>query len=188
MFTHTPDIIPFKSPIKAEFLSEVELEIIKGKTLHVINEVGFHFPSIKALCIFESFGALMDFNSQIVRISPGLVEKAISAASPSFLLAGREERLDLKLDGKRSYISTDGTGIHVIELETRQKRPSSKSDIAMVAYKLTHVKLHWKNSRKLKQPIILIPFLILCLKKWIEFSNLQKKTRKRSDDLNINIE
>lgn len=102
MFTHTPDIIPFKSPIKAELLSEVKLEIIKGKTLHDFNEVGFHFPSIKALDIFKSFDALVDFNSQIVRISPGLVEKAISAASPSFVLAGREERLDLKLDGKQS--------------------------------------------------------------------------------------
>ncbi len=133
MFTHTPDIVPFKSPIKAELLSEVELEIIKGKTLHVLNEVGVHFPSIKALDIFESFGALVDFNSQIVRISPDLVEKAMSAAPRSFILGGREKRLDLKLDGKQSYISTDGTGIHVIDLETRQKRPSSKSDIAMMA-------------------------------------------------------
>jgi trimethylamine:corrinoid methyltransferase-like protein len=35
---------------------------------------------------------------QIVRIPPDLVEKAMSTAPRSFVLAGREERFDLMLD------------------------------------------------------------------------------------------
>ncbi len=133
MYTETPDIIPFTSPIKGEVLTHEELETLKEKTLYILSEIGVHFPSQKALDIFASHNARVDFESQIVRIQPELVQKAMSTAPRSFVLAGREERLDLMLDGNCSYLSTDGTGIHVIDLETRQRRPSCKDDIALMA-------------------------------------------------------
>jgi hypothetical protein len=37
-------------------------------------------------------------------------------------LGGREERFDLTLDGTKTYLSTDGCGTRVIDLETRQER------------------------------------------------------------------
>jgi trimethylamine--corrinoid protein Co-methyltransferase len=133
MYTETPDIMPFISPIKGEVLTHEELETLKEKTLYILSEVGVHFPSQKALKIFASHNARVDFESQIVRIQPELVQKAMSTAPRSFVLAGREERLDLMLDGNCSYLSTDGTGIHVIDFETRQRRPSCKDDIALMA-------------------------------------------------------
>jgi trimethylamine--corrinoid protein Co-methyltransferase len=57
----------------------------------------------------------------------------MSTAPRSFILGGREDRFDLLLDGSRSYLSTDGTGVHVIDLETREKRPSRKQDVALMA-------------------------------------------------------
>lgn len=131
MYTETPDIIPFRSPIKGEVLTHAELEINKIKTLYILNQVGVHFPSPKALDIFECHGTRVDFDNQFVRIPPELVNKAMAKAPRTFVLGGREERFDLKLGGNHSYISTDGTGIHVIDLETRQKRPSYKSDVAL---------------------------------------------------------
>jgi trimethylamine--corrinoid protein Co-methyltransferase len=133
MYTETPDIIPFTSPIKGEVLNHAELETLKEKTLYILNEIGVHFPTPKALDIFASHDALVDFESQIVRIPPELVKKAMSTAPRSFVLAGRDERFDLTLDGNCSYLSTDGTGVHVIDLETRQRRPSCKEDIGLMA-------------------------------------------------------
>jgi trimethylamine--corrinoid protein Co-methyltransferase len=133
LYSKTPDIIPFTSPIRKEFLTKAELETLKEKTLYILSEVGVHFPSSKALEIFADHGALVDMASEIVRIPPDLVKKAMSTAPRSFTLGGREERFDLLLDGTRSYLSTDGTGVHVIDLETREKRASRKSDIAMMA-------------------------------------------------------
>jgi trimethylamine--corrinoid protein Co-methyltransferase len=133
MYTETPDIIAFTSPIKGEVLTQSELKNLKSKTLHILNEIGVHFPSPKALDIFASHGARVDFEKQIVRISPDLVTKAMSTAPRSFILGGREERFDLFLDGNSSYLSTDGTGVHVIDLETRLKRPSCKEDVALMA-------------------------------------------------------
>ena len=133
MITETPEIIPFVSPISAQVLTRPELEIVKGKTLQLLNDVGVHFPSSKALDIFAENGARVDRETDIVRLPPELVMKAMATAPRSFILGGREERFDLLLDGRCSYLSTDGTGVHVIDLHTREKRPSCKQDVAMMA-------------------------------------------------------
>jgi len=133
MYSETPDIIPFTSPIKIEVLTKVELETLKEKTLHLLNEVGVHFPSSKALEIFVAHGAQVDMQKEIVRLPPDLVEKAMSSAPRAFILGGREARFDLFLDGSCSYLSTDGTGVRVVDPETREMRASCKSDVALMA-------------------------------------------------------
>lgn len=133
MATETPDIVPFPLPFKTELLTSEQLEILKGGTLHLLAEVGVHFPSRQALEIFAGHGARVDWETETVRIPPELVLEALSTAPRSFVLGGREERFDLLLDGSLSYLSTDGTGVHVIDLETRQMRPSRKEDVALIA-------------------------------------------------------
>ncbi len=133
MYSETPDIIPFSSPFKSELLTPAQLESLKEGTLHLLEEVGIHFPSRKALEIFADHGAQVDMDQEIVRLPPDLVKKAMSTAPRSFVLGGREERFDMLLDGSCSYLSTDGTGVHTIDLETRERRPSCKEDVAMMA-------------------------------------------------------
>ncbi len=133
MYSTTPDIIPFPVTPKQEFLTPAQLATLKGGTLQLLDEVGVHFPSRRALAIFADHGAKVDYETQIVRLPPDLVLKAMSTAPRSFTLGGREERLDLVLDGVYSYLCTDGTGVHVVDLETRQMRPSCKGDVAMMA-------------------------------------------------------
>jgi trimethylamine--corrinoid protein Co-methyltransferase len=133
LYTKTPDILAIPSILRGEVLSKKDLELLKEKTLTLLAEVGMHFPSSKALEIFSDHGAQVDFENEIVKISPELVLKAMSTAPPSFVLGGREKRFDLLLDGSRSYLCTDGTGVHVIDFETREKRASCKADVALMA-------------------------------------------------------
>jgi trimethylamine--corrinoid protein Co-methyltransferase len=133
MYSRTPDIVPVTSPFKADLLSPAQIEAIRGGTLHLLERVGVHLPSRRALEIFADFGARVDMDSETVRIQPDLVQRAMSAAPRSFILGGREERFDLTLDGSCSYLSTDGTGVHVVDLETRVLRPSCKADVALMA-------------------------------------------------------
>jgi trimethylamine--corrinoid protein Co-methyltransferase len=133
MYSETPDIIPFSSPHKMEVLSPSELQTLQNGTLHLLSEVGTRFPSEMALKIFADHGAKVDWKTSIVRIPPDLVSKAMATAPRSFILGGRKERFDLTLDGSASYLATDGCGVHAIDLETRQKRPSRKADVAMMA-------------------------------------------------------
>ena len=83
MYSETLDIIPFTSPFKSELLTQAELETLKGGTLHLLDEVGVHFPSRRALEIFADHGARVDMETEIVRIPPDLVQKAMSTAPRS---------------------------------------------------------------------------------------------------------
>ena len=131
-YSETPDIVPIPAH-RREVLSPSNLETLQNGTLQLLSEVGLHFPSRKVLEIFADHGAKVDWQSEIVRIPIDLVKKAMSTAPRSFVLGGREERFDLLLDGKNSYLNTDGCGVHVVDLETRQQRSSRKSDVAMMA-------------------------------------------------------
>jgi trimethylamine--corrinoid protein Co-methyltransferase len=133
MSSKTPDIVPFTSPFRGELLSAAQLQSLKQGTLRLLDEVGIHFPSQEALEIFADHGAKVDWDSQVVRIPSDLVEEAMSAAPRSFTLGGREERFDLTLDGSCSYLCTDGTGVHVADLESGEMRPSCKEDVATMA-------------------------------------------------------
>ena len=133
MYSETPDIVAFKSPIKLEVLTEEQLKTLKDGTLSLLQDVGVHFPSQKALETFSDHGAQVDWENEMVRISPDLVEKAMSTAPRSFVLGGREERFDLVLDGSRTYLATDGCGVRVLDLESRTERPSRKADVAQMA-------------------------------------------------------
>jgi trimethylamine--corrinoid protein Co-methyltransferase len=132
-YSETPDIVPFPTSFKSELLTQADLDTLKGGTLRLLDEVGVHFPSRKAQEILADHGAKVDMDTEIVRIPPDLVQKAMSTAPRSFVLGGREERFDLLLDGGCSYLATDGTGVHVIDLETREMRASHKEDVAMMA-------------------------------------------------------
>jgi trimethylamine--corrinoid protein Co-methyltransferase len=133
MVSETPDIHAFPSTSKHEVLSQSQLDDLKAGTLRLLKDVGVRFPSHKALEIFADHGAEVDWDTEIVRLASDLVEKALASAPRSFVLGGRERRFDLTLDGDNSYLSTDGCGTRVIDLETRQERRSRKEDVARMA-------------------------------------------------------
>lgn len=133
MYSDTPDIKAFTTSFRSELLSQTQLETLKNGTLQLLEEVGVHFPSRRALEIFADHGAEVDLEREIVHIPPDLVFKAMTTAPRSFVLGGREPRFDLILDGNHSYICTDGTGVQVVDIDTREIRPSSKDDIAQMA-------------------------------------------------------
>ncbi|MCF8068178.1 MAG: trimethylamine methyltransferase family protein [Desulfobacterales bacterium] len=146
MFSKTPDIIGFKSPLRGEFLTRTQIDTLKNGTLSLLDEVGVCFPSQRVLQIFADNGARVDMDTGVIRISPDLVLKAMSTAPRSFVLAGREERFDLVLDGQCSYLCTEGCGVHVIDPHSRQKRSSCKEDVersARISDALPLIGFYW---------------------------------------------
>jgi len=133
MYSETPDIMHFETNRSIDVLSPEQVKAVQAGTLQLLEEVGVHIPSPRALEILGDHGAKVDTPTEIVRIPPDLVYKAMSTAPRSFILGGREERFDLLLDGRSSYLCTDGCGVHVVDLETRQQRPSRKADIEQMA-------------------------------------------------------
>jgi trimethylamine--corrinoid protein Co-methyltransferase len=126
-------IQPIQSHLKMALLSQNELDRIKSGTLQILQDVGVHFPSEKALSVFATHGAEVDEGTQIVRLHPDLVMEAMAKAPRSYTLSGRADGTDLLLDGSRSYFCTDGCGVHTQDFETGEIRPSQKEDVAKMA-------------------------------------------------------
>jgi len=132
--TRTPDIVSVTSRFRVEPLTQAECGALQGATLRLLDEVGVHVPSVRALDVFAGHeGARADAATGIVKLSPDLVRAALARAPRTFVLAGREERFDLLLDGTRTYVATDGVGTVVIDDATGAQRPSRKADVERMA-------------------------------------------------------
>jgi trimethylamine--corrinoid protein Co-methyltransferase len=137
---------PIKSKLRFEVLPPNEISTIREATLHILETVGIHFPSERALGILAEHGAKVDHESQIVRFPRDLVSEAMSHAPRTYTLSGRADGTNLILDGSASHFATDGSGTEVIDFYTGEYRPSSKADVAMMAHVsdyLSSISFYW---------------------------------------------
>jgi trimethylamine--corrinoid protein Co-methyltransferase len=128
-----PAIQPIRPRFHLQVLTPGEIAEIKSATVHVLERVGVQFPSEQALDILASHGAEVDRDTQIAKLPADLVLEAMSHAPRAFTVSGRADGTDLILDGTQCYFSTDGCGVHTIDLDTGEQRPSSKRDVALMA-------------------------------------------------------
>ncbi len=132
--------------LKLEILTQEEVRKIHDATLHIIEKVGVRFPSKRALEIWEANGADVDYEKRIVRVKPRVIEEALKKCPPKYVLAARDPQQDLPLDGNHVCLGTDGCGVEVIDIETKEKRTSCLQDvrdIARVADAVEEVAFHW---------------------------------------------
>jgi len=140
------NIKPIQTKLRVNVLDAGQVAEIRAATLHILQSIGIHFPSERALDVFAKHGAQVDMESQIVRLSPELVLESMKNAPRVFTLSGRATGTDLSLDGSSSYFATDGSGTETIDFKTGLRRPSSKADVAMMAHVadyLSSISFYW---------------------------------------------
>jgi trimethylamine--corrinoid protein Co-methyltransferase len=128
-----PPLEPIRTPYRVRFLDDDQLDRLQAATLRILDEVGVRFPSEMALEILVSHGARVDRDTQIVRFPPDLVRRALATAPRYFTLGARVPEYDLHLQDGVSWFTTDGCGVATIDFDTREERPSRKSDVAEMA-------------------------------------------------------
>jgi trimethylamine--corrinoid protein Co-methyltransferase len=133
MYSETPPLQPIVPAYRLRILSDEQLERFRSATLEILEEVGVHCPSQRALAIYAEHGAQVDLESQIVKLPPDLVLDAMSHAPRFYTMGARLPAYDLRLDGTATYCATDGCGTKTVDFETRQRRPSRKDDVAKMA-------------------------------------------------------
>lgn len=128
-----PTIEPIRTSRKLNFLSKDQLSSLQEATLSILENTGIQFPSYKALDIFEKHGAIVDRETEIVKIPRELVFKAMASVPRYFTLGARNPEFDLQLQEGVSYFTNDGCGHKVVDRRTGEHRASKKSDVAMMA-------------------------------------------------------
>jgi trimethylamine--corrinoid protein Co-methyltransferase len=146
MISQTPQIEPIVPAYRVRILSDEQLEKFKSNTFKILEEVGFHCPSEKALKIYAEHGATVDFDTQIVKLSPDVILEALSHAPRYYTMGGRTEAFDLDLSKGVTYEATDGTGTKTIDYVTRKLRSSIKNDVAKsarISDYLSSISFYW---------------------------------------------
>lgn len=146
MFSETPKLQPIKPGYQLRILTDRQLAQFKSATLEILEDVGVHCPSEKALEIYANHGADVDFETQIVKIPADLVVEEMSHAPRHYSMGARLPAYDLALDGQHFYCATDGCGTEVIDFVTRQRRSSRKEDVgqmARIADYLSSISFYW---------------------------------------------
>jgi len=133
MASETPALQPIVPAYRLRILSDGQLEQFRSTTLEILEEVGFHCPSQKALGIYAEHGARVDLESHIVRLPPEVVLQAMSQAPRFYTMGARLPTFDLNLDGTATYCATDGCGTETIDFVTRERRLPCKDDVAKMA-------------------------------------------------------
>jgi trimethylamine---corrinoid protein Co-methyltransferase len=142
----TPTLQPITPAYHLRILNDTQLEQMKSATLDILNDVGVHCPSEKALILYADHGADVNFETQIVKLPEHLVLETMSHAPRFYTMGARRPEFDLKLDGKSTYLATDGCGVETIDFATCQRRSSCKEDVAKMARVsdyLTSVGFYW---------------------------------------------
>jgi trimethylamine--corrinoid protein Co-methyltransferase len=133
MAVERPPLEPIRTPYRLRFLTDEQLDRLRAATLEILDRVGVKFPSDAALDVLEAHGASVDRATQVVRMSPDLVMRAMASVPRTFTLAARDPALDLHLGDGATYFTTDGCGVDTIDFDTRVQRPSCKADVGEMA-------------------------------------------------------
>jgi trimethylamine--corrinoid protein Co-methyltransferase len=130
MVDQTARIDPIRPRLRWQVLTPDEVERLERAILCTLAEVGVCFPLERALDALERGGCRVDRATQVARLPEDVVRAALQAAPTAPLLAARDPRCDIVLDGSACHLSNDGCGIRVVDPQTGQLRPSTRQDVA----------------------------------------------------------
>lgn len=133
MNSATPALEPIIPAYHVEVLRTDQRETLRNTTLTILDEVGIHCPSEKARAIYAANGCRVNHATCIVQIPAQIVLDAMAHAPRYYTMGARLPEFDLNLDGSALYCATDGCGVETIDPLTRQRRPSTKDDVAQAA-------------------------------------------------------
>ncbi len=146
MTSKTPALDPIVPAYHIRILNDEQLALFKSNTFEILREIGIHCPSQRALKIYAEHGAIVDFKTQIVKLSPNVILNALSHAPRYYTMGGRTKDFDLDLSKGCLYEATDGTGTKTIDYVSRELRSSSKDDVAKsarISDYLSSVSFYW---------------------------------------------
>jgi len=115
-----------------DVLPEGTVERIHAATLRILERTGVEVRSASVIRRLAAGGARGDVETGRVTFPPSVVEEALALAPRTLVLAARDPACDLELDGTTGYLSVDGNAAEILDLETSERRASTKADLAQV--------------------------------------------------------
>lgn len=126
-------VLPLPHSANVSVLPPRAVEWIDAGTMRVLEKVGVEVRSDAVLATLGRAGARVDAEARRVFFPESVVRDALALAPRELLLAARDPACDLVLDGKNGYLTIDGNAAEILDLETDERRPSTKDDLAQIS-------------------------------------------------------
>jgi len=129
-----------------QVLSTADRVAVDSAARQLLESTGVEVHSAAAREALERQGAQTQPGLSRVRLPPGIIERALSTAPKTILLASRDGRHDVRVPNGRTNVTSDGCGVNVLDLDTGARRSSRTRDLAdltRVADALDPIALQW---------------------------------------------
>lgn len=121
--------VKFKATLN--LLDRDQVERIHQASLEILSATGVAMGlSPHRYDVLEGFGARVDREKKRVYFSSTMIAKALETSPGSYALCARNPENNLILDQSHGYLSLDGTGVNIQDLETGNIRPSTFQDLS----------------------------------------------------------
>ena len=141
-------------------LTEDQERTMHERCLQVLERTGVSTTNEGLLKVMADHGQQVDFENQRIRLAPDFVEEKRALAPRTYTLHARNPEFDLPLGGDRGWLSTDGCPAHVFDIDTDERRYSTKADIAAftkVADAVPQVAIQWQPTSANDEPVPVRP-------------------------------
>ncbi len=118
---------------RLRILEEADIEAIDEATRVLLYHTGVDVHSASGREALAQMGARVVRGNPRVLFSRAVIDKALESAPRTVLLASRDGKRDLTIPDTHPYMTTDGCGVNVWDLETGVRRPSTRKDVADLA-------------------------------------------------------
>lgn len=115
--------------MKLEALTLEDVEKIDSATRFLLDQIGLGVGSEKALQIFASAGARVDFDQKRVCIPSELLDNALSTLPGSFTLCTRDGTQEMDLQDGQIRGHNVGGCVQILDFETLAPRPATRRDL-----------------------------------------------------------
>jgi trimethylamine--corrinoid protein Co-methyltransferase len=112
-------------------LDAEQVEKIHGASLNILSRTGVVMPLKEERYIFlEEKGARVDRKNHRVFFPETIIQNALKTAPAQYTLYARNREDNLPLDGEHGYLSLDGTGLEILDIDNNSIRPSTFKDLS----------------------------------------------------------
>jgi trimethylamine--corrinoid protein Co-methyltransferase len=110
-----------------QIASKSDVQKIHESTLQVLENIGVKFADNETLHFLAEHGCKVDFEKQLVKYPPELVEDCLRKCPTEFTLHARNPKYNITFDATSVHFSA-GSGMSVLDINSMQRRPGVLKD------------------------------------------------------------
>lgn len=116
------------------YLSDDDVRYVHDASLEILEEAGLLVRNEKARRRFAEHGAIVDHDTELVRIPPDVVERYRKLVPPTITLCGRDPDRDITFPRKLPVIATASSAPDIVDPVTGDCRRATSDDIARIGH------------------------------------------------------